>query len=63
MSVGKAALHTIDQRLRHVLENDLPFGGKKLIFVGDFFQLPPVLDTPLYSEKVAPSHTTFLLIQ
>lgn len=32
----------IDTVLKKVFENDLPFGGKQLIIVGDFFQLPPV---------------------
>jgi ATP-dependent DNA helicase PIF1 len=35
-------LDGIDQSLRLNLENDVPFGGKQLIFIGDIFQLPPV---------------------
>lgn len=38
-------LEAIDHSLRKNGGNpDLPFGGKQLIFVGDLFQLPPVLD-------------------
>jgi ATP-dependent DNA helicase PIF1 len=32
----------IDQSLRLNLKNDIPFGGKQMIFIGDVFQLPPV---------------------
>lgn len=32
----------LDEILRHVRENDAPFGGVQVIFSGDFFQLPPV---------------------
>lgn len=33
----------IDRTLRDVMNNKLPFGGKQMVFVGDMFQLPPVL--------------------
>ena len=32
----------IDRTMRDVLRNNLPFGGKQMVFVGDMFQLPPV---------------------
>ena len=32
----------LNQVLKSVKENDLPFGGVQLIILGDFFQLPPV---------------------
>jgi ATP-dependent exoDNAse (exonuclease V) alpha subunit len=35
-------LDGIDQALRINLGNEIPFGGKQLIFIGDVFQLPPV---------------------
>ncbi|EAQ92764.1 hypothetical protein CHGG_00999 [Chaetomium globosum CBS 148.51] len=43
----------IDQRLREVFpENrDEFFGGLSVILIGDFFQLPPVLNKPLYSTR------------
>lgn len=33
----------IDFTLRRTLRNNLPFGGKQVVFVGDMFQLPPVV--------------------
>jgi hypothetical protein len=36
-------LDAIDLSLRLNMGNDLPFGGKQLIFIGDVFQLSPVL--------------------
>jgi ATP-dependent exoDNAse (exonuclease V) alpha subunit len=36
-------MDAIDQSLRLNLGNDLPFGGKQLIFIGDVFQLSPVV--------------------
>jgi len=36
-------MDAIDRSLRLNLENDLPFGGKQVIFIGDVFQLSPVV--------------------
>lgn len=36
-------LDAMDQRMRHVRNNNLPFGGVQVILVGDFYQLPPVV--------------------
>lgn len=36
-------MDAIDQSLRLNLNNNIPFGGKQLIFIGDVFQLSPVL--------------------
>ncbi|HYG18263.1 MAG TPA: DEAD/DEAH box helicase [Ohtaekwangia sp.] len=36
-------MDAIDQSLRLNMENDIPFGGKQIIFIGDAFQLSPVL--------------------
>lgn len=35
----------IDQTMRRVLRRSQPFGGKQIVFVGDMFQLPPVVRT------------------
>lgn len=37
-------LEAIDERLRQVKGNSLPFGGVQVILAGDFGQLPPVVD-------------------
>lgn len=36
-------LDAIDVVLRHYRKNNAPFGGVQMLFVGDLFQLPPVL--------------------
>jgi tetratricopeptide (TPR) repeat protein len=36
-------MDAIDYTLRRVMKNNFPFGGKQMIFVGDMFQLPPVV--------------------
>ena len=36
-------LDAVDYTMRRVLKNNRPFGGKQMIFVGDMFQLPPVV--------------------
>ena len=33
----------IDRFLRSLMKTHLPFGGKQMLFVGDLFQLPPVI--------------------
>lgn len=37
------ALTDVDKILRAVLDKDRAFGGMQMVFVGDFFQLPPVV--------------------
>ncbi|MCQ2216350.1 MAG: AAA family ATPase [Bacteroidales bacterium] len=36
-------IDAIDYTMRKALRNTMPFGGKQMIFVGDMFQLPPVV--------------------
>lgn len=37
-------MNAIDLSLRWHLNNDLPFGGKQLLMIGDLYQLPPIID-------------------
>jgi hypothetical protein len=48
--VGIKTLGYIDQRLRSILRINKPFGDINIIVFGDFFQLAPVLSTPLYDS-------------
>lgn len=36
-------MDAIDYTMRKVLRNNMPFGGKQMVFVGDMFQLAPVV--------------------
>ncbi|EAQ86310.1 hypothetical protein CHGG_07563 [Chaetomium globosum CBS 148.51] len=50
--LGLKTLGWIDRRLREIFpeKNDFFFGGLSVILIGDFFQLPPVLNKPIYAE-------------
>lgn len=41
--VNAAMVDAINNILREIKANDLPFGGISILFVGDLFQLPPIL--------------------
>ena len=58
--VGRRMLSLIDKRLRQAFsENkDEPFSGRSIIMFGDFGQLPPVLDLPMYATNVSRDNTS-----
>ena len=43
-------MEAIDEILRLYMQNNIPFGGKQLLLIGDLYQLPPVLDNRKYQE-------------
>lgn len=47
--MGLRMLPKVDARLRQAKALDVPFGGIHIAIIGDFAQLPPVGDRPLYS--------------
>ncbi|CAG8690619.1 9574_t:CDS:2, partial [Scutellospora calospora] len=52
--IGRRMLALINLRLRQAFpeHNNTPFGGRSIILVGDFGQLPPVLDHPMYTTTI-----------
>ena len=54
--MGAAELAEIDCKLRILKGNmAVPFGGVHMVFVGDFFQLPPVVGTRLFRRVGIPT--------
>ena len=51
--IGRKLLRCIDLRLRQAFlsKSDVPFGGISICLMGDFSQLPPVLDTQMFNTK------------
>ncbi|KAL2462147.1 ATP-dependent DNA helicase [Abeliophyllum distichum] len=49
--LGRAMLANVDLRCRDIFATNESFGGVSIILVGDMRQLPPVFDSPLYSNK------------
>ncbi len=45
---GQQGLFWIDSRCRQATGKNLPFGGFSIILCGDFGQLPPVEDQPIF---------------
>lgn len=45
--LGERKMLRLDLVLRDRFICNMPFGGKQIVLVGDFLQLPPVLDSPL----------------
>ena len=50
--VGSSMLCKIHHRLQELTGNDLPFGGKNILALGDFFQIIPVGDSCLYKDII-----------
>ena len=56
--VGRKQFGRVDCRLRQAFPNHAQdtLGGVPAILFGDFAQLPPVGDVPLFSSKITPAH-------
>lgn len=50
--MGKTLLDKIDAVLKIVRKSDAPMGGMRVVFSGDFFQLPPVKDSMAFESPV-----------
>jgi RecA/RadA recombinase len=54
-AISASELATLSFSLKHIFENDKPFGGRKMIFLGDTGQLKPVRSSAIYENSVKDS--------
>lgn len=57
--LGPETLSMVDAVCREVKQSTLPFGGLQVVFVGDFFQLPPVVKRNFAQVKNEDSQESF----
>jgi predicted ester cyclase len=50
--VGYMMFDTMHLKLQKLKSSILPFGGLHIMFMGDFSQFPPIIDTPLFSTNI-----------
>uniref|UniRef100_A0A1I8B7J5 ATP-dependent DNA helicase n=1 Tax=Meloidogyne hapla TaxID=6305 RepID=A0A1I8B7J5_MELHA len=50
--INKLALRTLDEKLREIMNNDLVFGGKVMLWTGDFRQTLPIQKHATRAEMV-----------
>jgi ATP-dependent DNA helicase PIF1 len=55
-------LERLNMLFQHVLIDSRPFGGKQVIFVGDFHQLPPVKPFETCLKCGEPMNSAFVAI-
>jgi len=58
--IGLKMFHFINERLKEARPKDVdkPFRGMNIVLLGDWQQLPPVLDSPLYHDPSKDSKRT-----
>ncbi len=55
--VGCTMFATMHLKLQKLKSSILPFGGFNIMFMGDFLQFPPIINTSLFSIYIQPTFT------
>lgn len=56
--VSSPILESINRMCQMIMETDEPFGGKQFVYVGDLFQLPPVVADEAYGQYIDHNFST-----
>uniref|UniRef100_A0AC35G418 ATP-dependent DNA helicase n=1 Tax=Panagrolaimus sp. PS1159 TaxID=55785 RepID=A0AC35G418_9BILA len=57
----KRALEVVDSKLKEIMGNDIPFGGKILLSGGDFRQIAPVVENATRQETINSSELDIII--
>ena len=58
--IGSDTFDHLDRNLQAIMESNEPFGGVSILAVGDFLQLPPVAQRPVFTNPPSETYEALL---